>query len=140
MTLGAGMLLWLEPATRGWQPSALLLAEDGSQFASVRIEYCVPGQAVEPASYGCIVFPNGEPEFHPIGKHLPLLYVGTDSPQQETEQARRLLEILGNIAQGRRSVAYFISLHADSDPRKIAGLPEQCRALADLLVRKGIVH
>lgn len=139
MTLGAGLLLWLEPATRGWSPAALLLAEDGTQIESVLIEYCVPGQAVEPADFGCIVFPNGQVEWHPRAAQLRLLFIGTDSDTLDPSQARKLLSILGNVAQGRPGVAEFIRLHPGSDPR-LFDLPAQCHALAALLVRKGIVH
>lgn len=140
MTLGAGVLLWLEPPTRGWAKSSLLMAENGQPIEHVVIEYQPPGEPVVASDYDCLVFPDGECEWRATSARLRLLVVGADADTLAPKQARALLMVLGNLSQGRRDVAAFVQLDPDSDARLIADLSPQAHALTDLLVRKGIVR
>ena len=140
MTLGAGVLLWLEPPARGWSQGPLLLAEDGHTFQGVVIDYSRPGEPVVPDDYGCLVFPDGQCEWHPNSTLLRVLVVGSPDAALADAQARALLMLLGNVSHGRQDVASWVRLNPASDARLVSDLPPQARALTRLLTRKGIVR
>lgn len=140
MTLGAGVLLWLEPASRGWAKGPLLLAENGRAIESVVISYARADEPVVPDDYGCLVFPDGQCEWRPDSTLLRVLVVGSPDEQLGDAQARALLMLLGNVCHGRKDVASFVRLDPGSDARLVSDLPRQGQALTRLLVRKGIVR
>jgi hypothetical protein len=139
MTLCAALLLWLEPPTRGWQASDLLMAADGQAVQSVTIQYAPPGAVVEPGLYDCIVFSDGQCDWRPRGRDIVMLVMGTPDDGLPRGLAQAVLNVLGNLSQGGRLDLSRVHLSPDSDPRLTAGLSPQANALFELLSRKGVL-
>jgi hypothetical protein len=140
MTFAAALLLWLEPPTRGWQASELLMAANGETVRSVTIYHSQPGIPVEPGLYDCIVFPDGECRWEPRGNEITLLVIGTPEAALPHGAARTLLSVLGNLTQGGRMRFQQVTLAPENDPRLTANLPPQTNDLFELLSRKGVLR
>ncbi len=139
MTLGAAVLLWLEPPTPGWSSATLLLAESGCAVEEVQIRYAGPDAAVDPAAYDCVVLPSGECAWRPNGSRIRLAVIGSEGPRLPPAQAKALLAVFGSMTQRHELELDRVWLHPASDARLHPELPAQAHDLCDLLVRKGLV-
>lgn len=140
MTLGAAVLLWLEPPRQGWADASLLVAENGQRIDQIIIHYHRPDEPLLADSYDCLVMPDGQYDWRPRGRRLRLSVLGTWDQALAPVQARALLILLGNLSQGRRDLGDFVRLDTDSDARVATDLPPQAYDLTDLLIRKGIIR
>jgi hypothetical protein len=139
MTLGAAVLLGLEPPTPGWSSGTLLLAESGYAVEEVQIEYGGPDAPVDPTAYDCAVLPSGECAWRPSGPRIRLAVIGSEAPRLPQAQAKALLAAFGSMTQRHGLDLDSVWLHPASDARLHPELPAQAHDLCDLLVRKGIV-
>ena len=141
MTLGAWILLELEPPSPGWSSAALLTADDGSQIESVVVHYLLDGMPFVAADYEGVVYPDGTvDEWRPRGSQAHVLIVGDAGAELAAPQVRTLLAILGNIGQGLRGNGPFVSLGPTCDPDAETLLAGQAEQLASLLIRKNLVR
>jgi hypothetical protein len=139
MTLGAGLLLWLEPATPGWSPGTLLMAESVRAIEDVRVEYAPPGAVIEPGKHDGLVQADGACEWRPRGPRIRLAVVGSESERLPQAQAKTLLAIFGSMEQRHGLELERVWLDPASDARLHPELPAQAHDLCRLLVRKGII-
>jgi hypothetical protein len=139
MTLGAAVLLWLEPPTPGWSSTTLLLAESVCAVDEVQIEYVGPNAGSDPAAYDCVVRPSGECTWRPTGSRVRLSVVGSEGLRLPEAQAKTLLAVFGSMTQRHGLDLDRVWLHPASDARLHPELPAQAHDLCDLLVRKGII-
>jgi len=141
LTLGAGVLLWLEPPVRGWSESALLMARNGVPVEQVEIVYVPDSVAVSPQRYDCVIYADGHSEWQASGSHIRLAVVGDeDSERLGRRQAQALLAVLGNLEQGWRLGAGRVRLAPESDPRVRPQAPPATQELMQLLLKKGIIR
>lgn len=136
MTVGASVLLWIEPSTRGWSSATLLMAESARAIQEVQIVYTRAG--VDPGSYECMVLPGGQCKWRPNGSRIRLVVIGSDAPELPRAQAETLLAVFGSMTQRHGLDLDRVWLHPASDARLHPELPVQAHDLCDLLVRKGI--
>ncbi|MFQ5805706.1 MAG: hypothetical protein ACE5I3_04565 [Phycisphaerae bacterium] len=139
MTLGAAILLWLEPLTPGWSSATLLMAESARPIKDLRIEYTAPNAAGDLAAYDCVVWPSGECAWRPSGPRIRLAVVSSQGKRLPQAQAQTLLAVFGSMTQRHGLELERVWLHPTSDARLHPELPAQAHDLCDLLVRKGIV-
>lgn len=139
MTIGATVLLWLEPATPGWSSTTLLMAESTQAVDEVRIEYAMLGAAIDPGGWDCAVLPGGECDWRPQGSRIRLVVVGSEASELSHGQAETLLAVFGTLTQRHGLELERAWLHPASDARLHPELPAQAHDLCDLLVRKGII-
>jgi len=139
MTLGAAILLWLEPPTFVWSSGSLLMAESVRPVEDVRIEYVGPAATVDPGAYDCVVRPSGECAWRPRGPRTRLVVIGSEGQRLPQVQAQTLLAVFGSMTQRHGLDLGRVWLDPASDARLHPELPAQAYDLCDLLVRKGIV-
>jgi hypothetical protein len=140
MTFGAAVLLALEPPTRGWPAGSLLMAESAPPVEEVRIEYVEAPTLAEDVSYDCLVLPDGACEWHPDGARIRLALVGSPDQALPEAQSRALLAVFGVMTQRHGLDLRRVCLAPASDARLHPDLPAAAHALADLLMRKGIIR
>lgn len=139
MTLGAAVLLWLEPPTHGWSSGTLLMAENGPGVAEVQIEYVAEPDAELAGRYDCLVLPDGTCEWRPNSPRVRLALVGSGEQPLPEEQCRTLLAVFGVMTQRHGLDLEQVWLDPASDARLHPELPAAAHRLVELLVRKGIV-
>jgi hypothetical protein len=139
MTIGAAVLLWLEPPTPGWSPATLLMAESARAVDEVQIEYAMADAAIGSVDYDCVVLPSGDCVWRPQGPRVRLAVIGSEASELSQAQAQTLLAVFGTLTQRHGLQLERVWLHPASDARLHPELPAQAHDLCDLLVRKGIV-
>jgi hypothetical protein len=139
MTIGAAVLLWLEPPTPGWSPATLLMAESARAVDEVRIDYVTPDGPIDPEECDCAVLPSGACVWRPQGSRIRLAVIGSEASELSQAQAQTLLAVFGTLTQRHGLQLERVWLHPASDARLHPELPAQAHDLCDLLVRKGIV-
>ena len=140
MTLGAALLLWLEPPVTGWSESTLLMAETVPEIEEVRIEYVQPLTHEYIPYYDCFVFPDGGCDWRPRSSKLRLAVVGVDPAEPMSDsQARTLLSVFGSLTQRHGLALQGIWLDTESDSRLHPELSPGAHSLTELLVRKGLI-
>ena len=139
MTLGAAILLWLEPPAAGWSPTTLLMAESVRDIDDVQIEYVGPDASVDLGTYDCVVLPSGVCRWQPHGPRIHLAVVGAGGQRLSQAQAETLLAVFGSMTQRHGLDLERVWLHPASDARLHLELPPEAHDLCDLLVRKDVV-
>jgi hypothetical protein len=139
MTLGAAVLLGLEPPTRGWSATTLLMAERVRAIEDVQVQYADPDAVVDPNAYDCVVWPSGECQWQPHGPRICLAVMGSGSQPLPHTQAETLLAVFGSMTQRHGLDLRRVWLHPASDARLHPELPPAAHELCNLLVRKSIV-
>ena len=139
MTIGGGVLLWLEGPQAGPSNGPMLAAERGEPIADLTIAF-VAGDAVDLAAYDGVLLPGGECRWEPQGPHVRVAVVGSGGAGLENEQVRKLLGLLGNLHQSGALDLRAVRLDPNSDPRIAGDLGAEAADLLALLQRKGIVQ
>jgi len=139
MTVGAAVLLWLEPPTEGWSATTLLMAERVPAIEDVQVQYAEQGAGLDPNAYDCVVWPSGDCRWKPRGSRICLAVMGSDAEQLPQPQAEKLLAAFGSMTQRHGVDLRRVWLHPASDARLHPELPPAAHDLCDLLIRKGIV-
>lgn len=139
MTIGAAVLLWLEPPTPGWSSSTLLMAETVRDLEEVRIDFANVSDAVDHADYDCVILPDGECQWRPRGSRVQMLVVGDNREQISDAQSRTILAVFGSMNQRHGLDLRGVWLHPASDARLHPELPAHAHGLCALLERKGII-
>ncbi|MBU0640512.1 MAG: hypothetical protein KKB50_16740 [Planctomycetes bacterium] len=139
MTVGAALLLWLEPTTRGWSPTTLLMAERGTRVHEVAIDYVPPTAPLPAEMYDCIVYDDGDWDWKPRGSSIRLAVAGSTSQHLSEAQANTLLAVLGSMKQLRGLDLNRVRLLPESDARRRPELPPEAHDLCELLARKRII-
>lgn len=144
LTLGAALLLWLEPAKPRWQSDRLLRAERHVPITAVEVDY-VPREAALAAleqpgpDSVCVVFPTESPAFQFGGSRLRLLVVRSDSERLSVSQQENVLATLAALAGQAPNQNLPVALAESADAARDPSLPEQARELRELLLRKGLI-
>ena len=145
MTIGAGILLWLEPKPTipgagmvRVTPATPLMATGGIPVEEVTIRYALPrdGRA---ESADCAILPDGSCLWRADSPRVHLVVYGSQSDKLSAAQKKSLLAALGSMTLGRGGKLVQVRLDADSDVRREPGLPPQARDLCELLLRKGMI-
>jgi len=141
MTVGAAMLLWLEPNVATPALTNPLAAVGGTPIEDVVIQYAPADQTPGPSA-ACVIPPDGTPEWHPAsGPQLTLVVVGSEPASAlREEQKKTLLSVLGGLAHGASGQAVRVRLHPESDTRVNRDLPRQAEDMLELLVEKRWIH
>jgi hypothetical protein len=140
LTVGAAILLWLEPPRRGWSRSTTLIAERGRPIESALIEFAPLDRPISPADYDCLVFPDGEHTWRPSGAQVRILVVGSGAERLATVQKRKLLSVLGSLNQSLGLDLSRVSLLAGAGASTDLDQPSEAGDLLELLARKGIIQ
>jgi hypothetical protein len=140
LTIGAQLLLLLEPAAPGWSRASLLMAERATPIQDVVIEYAPADRRLDPRQFDCLIAPDGRCDWRPRGPHVRLVVIGSAGEQLPEPQARKLLSVLGSLHETRGLDLRRVRLDAGSDPRKHASLPAQAQRLFALLAGRDIVR
>ena len=140
MTIGATVLLWMEPPSPGWSPATLLMAESAHNVDEVRVEFVAADALPEPGTYDCAILPNGDCTWDPQSAQIRLVVVSSDEPALPRAQAEMLLSVFGSLNHRHGLNLEHVWLHPSSDARLHPDLPAQAHDLCDLLVRKGVIH
>lgn len=138
MTVGGGVLLFLEAPRVGWSTQTLLMAEQVDPLASLAIEL-VPPDTAELAAYDCVLTPAGECRWQRSGDDVRLALVSSGGERLADEQARKLLELLGSLSQSGMLDLRAVRLDPSSDPRIGGALSPEAADLLALLQRKGLL-
>lgn len=145
MTIGAGILLWLEPRSAvssaevaRLSPGTPLMATGGIPVEEVIITYALPGDGqVENAD--CVILPDGSCVWRADSPRVHLVVRGSQSAKLSAAQKQSLLAALGSMTHGRGGRLVRVRLGEGSDARRQPGLPPQAHDLCELLVRKGMI-
>ncbi len=145
MTVGARLLLWLEPGRPQWQGETMLMAERARPISEVEISYAGAGADVTrlfaedaPESI-CVIDADGRTTWKARGPRVRLVVVGSASPELGRQQKQNLLWALSDMSRagGRELIA--VRLASDSDAELAPDLPAQAADLRALLVRKRMI-
>ena len=139
MTLGAALLLWLEPPSVGWSTSTLLMAESVPSIEEVRIEFVEPLTREHLETYDCLILPDGQCDWQPRNSAIRLAVVGLPGQDLSEQQKLTLLAVFGSMTQRHGLDIKCVWLDPASDARLYPELPAGARTLVDLLVRKSII-
>jgi hypothetical protein len=149
LTVGARLLMWLEPAKPQWKANPLLMAERGAGVQEIVIAYVASSAGADErvdaylheggASSLCVVYPDQRPRYWARGTSWDFLVVGSEADELEPRQKAWLLGALGSLVQPTGLERVRVRLSPDSDPELDANLPVQAVDLRELLVRKQII-
>ncbi len=140
MTVGASILLALEPAGIRWGRAPLLQMRNVSSLDSARISFIGSALDTNLAEYDCVILPSGEPIWQPRSPNIRVAVVGSGTPRLPESQAEALLAVLGNLTQTLGLDPRQIVLDESSDPRLNANLAPAAAHLRSVLERKGIAR
>ncbi|RMF83386.1 MAG: hypothetical protein D6744_04805 [Planctomycetota bacterium] len=140
MTLGAWVLLELEPPAPGWSRNALLTADDGSHIEHVIVHYASAGTPPVAAEVEGVLYPDGTIDWRASGGVANVLVVSESDEQFSDVQARALLALLGNLSQGLSRAEPFVSLGSTCDFRANDSVRPAARQMAELLARKHLLR
>lgn len=146
MTIGARVLLWLEPSTPRWEGETLLLAERSRPVEDVVVSYVPPSVPLEESLPDLgedesllMIYAEGEPYWEPRGSQVRMVVVGTEADELTHTQQATLLWAIRSMSRAARCDLIPLKLATDSDIRYNPHLPPQAVDLRDLLVRKRII-
>ena len=141
LTIGAGVLLWLEPrGVSGRTRASLLMMENQPAIEDVTIEFAGADERYDETVFDCILHPDGRVTWQPSSTSLRVLLVGSGGEHLAEAQAGELLRLLGLLSSERGLDLRRVKLSEESDWRHAPGLPLEARDLADLLVRKDFIN
>lgn len=149
MTLGARLLLWMEPSPPPqWQADPSLMAQRGGAVREVEITYADSGDGFEGLIRDlattddsiCVIDALGGTEWEPRGPRVRLLVLGSNAPRLGEAQKRTLLAALGTFSHEAGDDSVRFRLSTSSDPQQTPGLSAQATDLRELLVRKQIIR
>lgn len=133
LTLGAGLLLTLEPPGRAWSQPPLLAA----QSAQVRdIVVHVAPEGTDLSNYDCVIFPDRAPLWRTAGRVMRVGVLCEGDTPLTTQQAQDLLAVLGAAGAGQHA---RVAIDPASDVREGSGRGAAAHDLLALLERKGLL-
>ncbi len=140
LTIGAGLLLWMEPRYAGIRPGTpLLMMQGAATFESLEIEFLEAGRRFATQDYDCLIPADGEVVWNPQNSALRLLVVG-QKDRLTTRQARQLNELINSLQQNNGLDPASIRLARGSDPRTSRAVPVGAQEMAALLRRNGMIQ
>lgn len=141
MTIGAGILLWLEPDPGTAVLTAGMIATGDSPLTDVIVSYAPPGEVVG-AGANCVILPDGRGEiWRPADACLRVALIGSDTTEALPEvQQEALLSLLDGLRRLDGDDAVRIRLDPPSTAQEDAEWPPPARELRDLLLRKGMLR
>ena len=148
MTVGAQVLLWLEPATPRWAGDTLLMAERGTAV-QVEVFYAGPEDdvvalkdaAADAGDSLCVIDPSGVVErWEPRGSRVQLVVIGSEADTLSKRQKETLLAALGTLCQDGDSDRVRVQLAAEANALESPAVPPQAADLRNLLERRGIIE
>ena len=146
MTVGARLLIWLEP----WPEKppghalALLMAERATPVQDVEILYAASAAEAQalnqaPDSF-CAIDPAGNPELcERRGPRIRLVMIGTGADKLADCQKLELLSTLCNLQKDNGLDLSRVRLAPESDVQRVRDLPPAAGDLRQFLVNKGII-
>lgn len=142
LTVGARLLLWLEPGSPQWEGDTLLMAQRGGAVQQIDVHFADDRDAlaemyIDERDSLCVVYPNEEPKWWPGGPQVHLVVVGDHDQQLSQQQMAWVLGALGSLIQDSGQDLLPVRL---ADSATGPGLPPQAADLRSLLERKGIIH
>jgi hypothetical protein len=141
LTIGAAVLLWLEPrGVSGGTGAALLMMENQPPIEDVTIEFADADERIDGQQFDCILHPDGRTVWQPMSASIRVLLIGSGGESLAEAQATELLRLLGVLNSERGLDLRHVRLSEESDWRHAPGLALEARGLADLLVRKGFIR
>lgn len=141
LTVGAALLLWLEPrGVSGRTAAALLMMENQVAIEDVTIDFASANERFDETQFDCILHPDGRATWQPAGESIHVLLIGSGGDRLPEAQAAELLRLLGVLSGERGLDLSRVRLSEESDWRHAPGLPLEARDLADLLVRKDFIR
>lgn len=138
MTLGAALLLWLEPATPH-AGDALLIAQTPTTIDDATIT-CVGADDPGLADFDCLVNRDGEVQWQLRGGSVRIGVLSADQAHLEDAQARGLLAALAGLVQSYGLNPARVELAADCDPRLNRQVSGAAYELYGLLARKDLIR
>lgn len=140
MTLGARLLLWMEPGKPRWQGDATLMAERAVPIHDVVISLAqrssAEAQLAEPGAESvCVVYPDQPPSWRFAGARLLVYVVQTDAEPLPDRQKEYILAALGSVLQGADHPAAQLDGTLDAS----GAAREPARDLRSWLASKGFV-
>lgn len=140
LTIGAGLLLWMEPRYAGIRTGTpLLMMQGAATFESLEIEFLEAGRRFATLDYDCLIPAEGELVWNPQGTALRLLVVG-QKDRLTNRQARQLNELISNLQQNNGLDPANVRLAHGSDPRTSRAVPVGAQEMAALLRRNGMIQ
>lgn len=149
MTLGAGILLLLEPANKPrWEGFPQLMAERATPVQEVEVA-CVESDE-QPVALDdgrrsfCVIDAQGKVTWTARGPWWRIVVAGSQTGKLTDRQKGKLLAVLGNLNQASGQELVPVRLAPESGLRHNPGLSpqaaEQAADLRKLLVRKKIIE
>ncbi|MCK4340770.1 MAG: hypothetical protein KAY37_03495 [Phycisphaerae bacterium] len=141
LTVGARLLLWLEPGGRYWDGKTLLMAERGTPVQEVEIAYASLEEAEETINQQgpdsvCALYPNGKLKRRLGGPRWQLIVVGSEADTLGKGQKEKLLAVLGSLNHASSQDLIRVRLAPGLQERV---LPPQAADLRELLARKELI-
>ena len=140
MTVGALVLLALEPSRPAWPGPRLLMAEGGTRVSSATLEVLGPNAESDLAQFDGVIFPDGQLAWAPKSSDVIIGIVSHSQGGLPEAQSSQVLSVLGNLRFGGGLELSGIALAASSDPLQHPDLPATAHELRGLLVRKGFIR
>ncbi len=140
MTLGAAVLLFLEPYPRGWSSEPMLIAQTRRVLSDLTVYHIPHAAAFEPSAFDGVVYEDGRCEWRPAGGPARLAVLEGADQRMSGEQKRALLSLLYELDRNHELAMRQIRLEPYSDPRLYSGLSQHARDLCDWLVLKRFIR
>jgi hypothetical protein len=140
LTVGAGLLLWMEPPARAWGDATLLMARNGQAVEQIEIVYVPQASDEAVDEFDCLVYPDGQSHWQARGSRIRVALLGSNDERLARRQAETLLAVLGNLDQRRPLRPGRVWLAEASDPRVTRDLPRAAQDLMQLLLTKGLIR
>lgn len=139
MTVGAAILLWLEPAA-GVRNDRLLMAARAGNFERGLIEFATPSDMFDLASVDCLIDAGGTSHWQPSGQLVRVIVRCEPNARLTDAQKRALLDVLGYMHRDGGLEGGRVQLASDSDPEMHANLPPAAKDLRSFLDLKGFIR
>ena len=149
MTVGAGVLLLLEPANKPrWEGFPQLMAERATPVQAVQVAYAASDE--DPAALDdgrhslCVIDGEGEVTWMARGPRWRVVVAGSGTGELTGRQKAKLLAVLGNLNQASGQELVPVRLAPEStlrsNPARSPQAAGQTSDLRKLLARKKIIE
>lgn len=139
LSVGATLLLWLEPPAQVWAPAEAMARELHAPIEAVEID-CTPLQRCDADAYDGMVFPDGRFAFRQRGSQVRVAIVAEPDADLPANQAKAVLAVIGSLRTFGGLDLKRVRLASDDAGPGNLPTSRPAQQLAELLQRKGLLQ